>query len=152
MLKLFRYTLAAIFLAAGVGCLGLWGRSSIGNDSFFSIELTAIQSKRICVETTEGFVFAGVVPKFKIMPPSTPWQYYPMLRASDGKILLRSLVLREGYFGRVGDMKFFPLWYPALVFAIAAVGVLRLGQRFTIRSALIATTVVAALLGMVVAL
>ena len=43
-------------------------------------------------------------------------------------------------------------WYPAIVFALAAVGVLRLGKPFTIRSALIATTVVAVLLGMVVAL
>jgi hypothetical protein len=42
----------------------------------------------------------------------------------------------------------FPLWYPALIFALAGVGVLRLGRRFTLRSAIIATTVVAGLLGM----
>ena len=50
----------------------------------------------------------------------------------------------------MGNGVFFPLWYPA--FALAAVGVLRLGQRFTLRSAIIATTVVAGLLGMAVAL
>ena len=62
----------------------------------------------------------------------------------------------KGVFGFSPDRGFntvhFPIWYPALVFALAGVGALRIGQRFTIRSALIATTVVAALLGMVVAL
>jgi hypothetical protein len=38
---------------------------------------------------------------------------------------------------------FFPLWYPALIFALAGVAVLRLGRRFTLRSAIIATAVVA---------
>jgi hypothetical protein len=46
----------------------------------------------------------------------------------------------------------FPLWYPALIFALAGVAAMRLGRRFTLRSAIIATTVVAGLLGMVVAL
>ena len=59
---------------------------------------------------------------------------------------------RSGTFGQPGGTICFPLWYPALVFALAAVGVLRLGNAFTIRSALAGTTVVAALLGMVVAL
>jgi hypothetical protein len=57
-----------------------------------------------------------------------------------------------GSFGRVGDRIYFPLWYPALIFALAGVGSLRLGRRFTIRSAIIATTVVAGLLGMAVTL
>ena len=45
----------------------------------------------------------------------------------------------------------FPLWYPALIFALAGVASLRLG-RFTLRSAIIATSVVAVLLGMAVLL
>ena len=45
----------------------------------------------------------------------------------------------------------FPLWYPTLVFALAGFGALR-HDRFTLRSAIIATTVAAGLLGMVVAL
>jgi hypothetical protein len=46
----------------------------------------------------------------------------------------------------------FPLWYPALIFALSGVALLRLGRRFTLRSAIIATTVVAGLLGMAVIL
>ena len=45
----------------------------------------------------------------------------------------------------------FPLWYPALVFALAAVAAIRI-RRFTLRSALVGMSVVAPLLGMVVAL
>ena len=51
-----------------------------------------------------------------------------------------------------GEFVFFPLWYPALTFALAGVAALRLGRRFTLRSAIIATTVVAAILGMAVGL
>jgi hypothetical protein len=45
-----------------------------------------------------------------------------------------------------------PAWYPALIFALAGIGALRLGRRFTLRSAIIATTVVAGLLGVAVIL
>jgi hypothetical protein len=47
---------------------------------------------------------------------------------------------------------YFPIWFPALVFALAAGAAIRLGRQFTLRSALVGMSVVAALLGMVVAL
>ncbi|WP_168206986.1 hypothetical protein [Lacipirellula limnantheis] len=43
---------------------------------------------------------------------------------------------------------FLPLWYSALIFALAGVGVIRFRRQFSIRSALIAFAVVAALLAM----
>ncbi len=59
----------------------------------------------------------------------------------------------SGIFGAVDENNlFFPLWYPALIFALAGVASLRLGRRFTLRSAIIATTIVAGLLGMAVGL
>ncbi|QDT72231.1 hypothetical protein [Lacipirellula limnantheis] len=58
----------------------------------------------------------------------------------------------EGLFGLGTQSVYFPLWYPALVFALTSVAALRLGRRFTIRSAIVATTVVAGLLGMAVIL
>ncbi|WP_145434816.1 hypothetical protein [Lacipirellula limnantheis] len=58
----------------------------------------------------------------------------------------------SGQFGVGEGWIFFPLWYPALIFALAGVASLRLGRRFTLRSALIATTIVAGLLGMAVIL
>jgi len=56
------------------------------------------------------------------------------------------------HFSTVPAIVYFPFWYPALLFALAGIGLLRLGRRFTLRSAMIATTVVAGLLGMAVAL
>ena len=45
----------------------------------------------------------------------------------------------------------FPFWYPTLVFTLAGIGAMKL-RRFTLRSAIIATTVAAGLLGMAVGL
>jgi len=49
-------------------------------------------------------------------------------------------------------MIWFPHWYAALIFALAGVAVLRFRRQFSIRSALIGLTVVAALLGIAVVL
>ena len=58
-----------------------------------------------------------------------------------------------GHFGMIGlHFVHFPIWYPALIFALAGVAVLRFRRRFSIRSALVAVSVVAALLGMAVVL
>ena len=54
-------------------------------------------------------------------------------------------------FGFGERMVYFPTWYPALVFALAAVAAIRM-RRFTLRSAIVGTSVVALLLGMVVVL
>ncbi|MBA4107932.1 MAG: hypothetical protein C0485_19545 [Pirellula sp.] len=55
-------------------------------------------------------------------------------------------------FGRTRTGVYFPLWFPPIIFALAGAGVLRVSRQFSIRSALIATTVVAALIGMAVTL
>ena len=49
-------------------------------------------------------------------------------------------------------MTYFPLWYAALLFALAGVAVLRFRRQFSICSALITPTVVAALIAMAVIL
>lgn len=60
---------------------------------------------------------------------------------------------RQGHFGRLSNVgNYCPLWYPALIFALAGVAVLRFRRQFSIRSAMIGLAVVAMLLGMVVAL
>jgi hypothetical protein len=55
-------------------------------------------------------------------------------------------------YGGSGIAVYFPLWYPALIFALSGVGVLRFRRQFSIRTALVATTVVAALVAMAVIL
>jgi hypothetical protein len=59
---------------------------------------------------------------------------------------------RSRRFGTLWEAVFFPLWYLALIFALAGVGVLKFRRQFSIRSALVAVSVVAVLLGMAVIL
>ena len=146
MVKLIRYTLAALCLAASVGCLALWWRSYYTSDRYIGPSYSQPPRTLFC-DTIDGVVVVGmasrtvrtmtnysVVKGWDIIPPA---------------FLEHRTV--NGAFGTYGDAVYFPLWYPALVFALAGVGILRVG-RFTIRSALIATTIMAALLGMVVVL
>jgi hypothetical protein len=58
----------------------------------------------------------------------------------------------QGPFATGARSVYFPLWHPALVFALAGVAAIRFRRQFSIRAALVAVAVVAALLGMVAAL
>ena len=88
--------------------------------------------------------------------PSKPWLYSTSRISGSERAHKESFVTKQGYFSAVkyggGMAIYFPLWYPALIFALAGVAVLRFRRQFSIRSALVCLTVVAALLGMVVAL
>ncbi len=79
------------------------------------------------------------------LQPSPTWSHSSGRIDDDGD-------RRPRMFGIYDVGNWFPLWYPALIFALAGVGVLRFRRQFSIRSALICLTVVAALLGMVVVL
>ena len=155
MLKLLRYTLAAIFLAASVGCLGLWWRSMSHDVRTFSP--TPFQSTRLYLETRQGYAMLSTMRSQSLGPtkvvsrsPSQVRYEYTLFKNYPWHNLAAATERRS--FGTAPQAIFFPLWYPAIVFAFAAVGTLRIGQRFTIRSALFATTVVAVLLGIVVTL
>lgn len=146
MAKFIRYALAGCFFAASAGCLAIWG-SSLGDNSILaSVRITA--DKTLCVELQRGILAAMALPH----SPLTPIASSEARRGETYFSYLPRLVERHGAFGSVGPISFLPLWYPALVFAFAGVGVLRFRWRFSMRSALIAVSVIAALLGMVVAL
>lgn len=151
MTKFIRYTLAALCLAASVGCLALWGWTSSHPDKRFRAKYyTATKAASI---TVVGGVASVSYRKGSFSGPAVDkgllfeladlhglsMQFYP------------AYIHTFGSFGRHANSIHFAMWYPALVFALAGVAALRVG-RFTIRSALIGTTIVAALLGMVVAL
>jgi hypothetical protein len=149
MANFIRYALASVCFAASVGCLALWWRSFITDDCVivpYSQNTRAIGIAINCGECSVGKVegfFASLFPEFTYLTsPQNPWNVeQARLRGNT-----------EGYFRVSANEVSFPLWYPALIFALAGVGVLRFRRQFSIRSALVAVTVVAALLGMVVAL
>ena len=153
MAKFIRYALATVCFAGCVGCLALWWRSHYYQ--FFVARPIAGSGRVFQAAIYSGSAAVGVYPRqisgFPLTaPPNWEFAAVPM---NDG-ILAGDLDV-----GRMPRFQFieaggvyFPLWYPALIFALAGVGVLRFRRQFSIRSALIAVSIVAALLGMVVAL
>lgn len=153
MTRFIRYTLAALCLAASVGCLALSWRSQTHYDLL--VGPCPISPKRqMTVDSMVGTI--GV----EVWPENVTSQYRSRLSThwrhdeSPNEAAMRRLHQnRYGgeHFGVNGTAIHFPLWYSAFAFALASVAAMRVGS-FTIRSALIATTIVAALLGMVVTL
>ena len=150
MLTYLRYALAAVCFAASVGCLALWHRSVGIDDSVRGQSFR--QGERLVFRSRKGFLEIASVPTISKQPQSeVDWHTFSRpLQTSDypGDRLQaprkRFRLTARGFT--------FPLWYPALIFALAGVAALRFGGRFTLRSAIIATAVVAGLLGIAVAL
>jgi hypothetical protein len=142
-----RYAIAALFFAASVGCLALWWRSA----SHWDIHewLTKPPFCGHILQTIDGMALVEFNHEYAYAP-SISRSYFHTSNRANGQ--LKSKIEKRGLFYLIGMNAQFPLWYPALVFALAGVGVLRFRRQFSIRSALISLTVVAALLGMVVAL
>ena len=143
MLIYIRYTLAALCLTACVGCLALW----IGTISSQVCYLSTTWFVRLETEGGTGSII------FNDINPPRPYGGW-RLNVFDGPDLpwFADQIEEHGQFGTEFDFVYFPLWYPAIVFALAGVGVLRFRRQFCIRSAMIATTIVAALIGMTVIL
>ncbi|BBO32522.1 hypothetical protein PLANPX_2134 [Lacipirellula parvula] len=145
MVRLMRYTLAAICLAASVGCLTLWPISH-WNVFYLYLRQTSVANS---LETESGYLFAC---RFKVK--DEPWRvnFQTKIPSPENRRLLSDLISEQGHFANIGIGVMLPLWYPALVFALATVAAIRIGRQFTLRSALVGMSVVAALLGMAVTL
>jgi hypothetical protein len=149
MAKFNRYALAAVCFAASVGCLALWWRSQLHYRTILGP--TYLGEANFQLNACEGCV--GFFLWSNNSKQQWTYESFPIKAESAARLKgpegnrfgLRSIGSRT-------KSLFFPLWYPALVFALAGVAVLRFRRQFSIRSALITVGVVAALLGMVVAL
>ena len=150
MAKFIRYTLATICLAASVACLALWRRSYEQQDLVLGPFPTQSQCFYFLSQRGSGSVSVFDLPK-PVGPVPLRWHHSSEVLTAE-VTSLNSRQRRNGYFRTTHGRAQFPLWYPALIFAIAGVAALRFRRQFTIRSALFAMSVVAALLGMVAAL
>ncbi len=151
MLTYLRYALATICFAVSVGCMGLWWRSTSHQDSLHGS--TSNQSQVILIGCYDGFVDVAL---FDLQPQRSNSQLITSWRAETEEItepnnFASHRIAQSGFFGQTVRGFYFPIWFPALIFAVAAVAAIRV-SRFTLRSAIIATTVVAGLLGMAVIL
>ena len=152
MTKHMRYTLATLCFVASVGCLALWWRNANSGDSFV-VAYRLLGSRRLTVESRDDFVVVGWQSLWGYYTPMLPWR--AAIRESsrtDPSFTRDMLPSRSRRFGTLWEAVFFPLWYLSLIFALAGVGVLKFRRQFSIRSALVAVSVVAVLLGMAVIL
>ena len=149
MLTYLRYALATFCFAASVGCLALWCHTIVNERRLSVACVSTLSNLQLhvadgtgSVQQSRGYLGTSLV---------GDWQFKSSLfrgRATQ----LAWTGDQQGAFGRTRTCVFFPIWYASLIFALAGIAALRLGRRFTLRSAMIATTVVAGLLGMAVGL
>ena len=152
MTKYIRYTLAALCLAASVGCLALRCRSVSSVDEWVIWVPRLWQGSRIDGTSCLGCMAIAAQP-LSNTDSKPPWRFESKPVTPDDIVVLRAEIATYGRFRMFdNEVIYFPLWYPALIFSLAGISTLRLGRRFTLRSAIIATTVVAGLLGMPVIL
>lgn len=158
MLKFIRYAIAALFFAASVGCLALWvwscwhssdrlvvQHTHMANAPFVTVsELLEVKSSGIAVLIPRGGFVGSYYRTYIDELSNIPNPHLDRNWRGQGLFYIFRTVAYTEYR--------FPLWYASLVFALAGVGDLRFRRQFSIKSALIATCVVAALLGMVVTL
>ena len=149
MAKFNRYVLTIVCFVASISSLALWWQSLLHYRSLSGP--THLSDVIFSFNVLDG----GANLFLRSSKSIPPWKYesYPIKPGSIAR-------LQEPMEGRSFGMRtvgytywcFFPLWYAALLFALAGVAALRFRRQFSIRSALITMAVIASLLGMVVIL
>ncbi|QDT74521.1 hypothetical protein [Lacipirellula limnantheis] len=159
MAKYVRYALASVCFAASVACLALWWRSMTRWDALY-LPNNFPAKHRLSLSSVQGMLEAKCI---ELGPSySGEWAHYSSPTEIAAYYMYPDIHTRESFGGwdarKAGVTKtraifiWFPHWYAALIFALLGVGVLRFRRQFSIRSAMICLTVVAALLGMAVVL
>lgn len=155
--KFIRYALATVCFAASVGCLALWARSHRHRDVVMGPS-AVFPGRVLGCDALAGIASVQLVPQQSVpVTLWTEWVHYVQQTSEWDRELLEQFARENGRFGMVeggetGKGVRFPLWYPALALALAGVGVLRSRWKFSIRSAMIVVSAVAALMGIAVAL
>ena len=149
MLTYLRYAPATVFFAASIGCLALWGWTSTFHEQEFRATYYA-PTRTPFVAVACGQLHTGLG-SGRVPPPGAgPGLSLRWRKMGAGpKAFYQSVVEKRGFFSTYYESVLFPAWLLAMVLAAAAVAMLKI-TRFSLRSAIIATTVVAGLLGMAV--
>lgn len=150
MTKYLRYGLVTFCFAASVGCLALW---VLSESRAFLFEVLPLSNDKLTFEVSNGMAFVGRVPASTRRSGALLYSFNVGDEARVEKLgFPYDDSQKMGVFGVISPFGYFPIWYPALIFALAGVGVLRGSRQFSIRSALVATTVIAALIAMAIIL
>ena len=156
MIRMLRYALASVCFAISVGCLALWGWTISNDRTVVIVSYISHVSKSngndlmIYIEAKQGEAILTYYDEHSF--PERGWKVKVVQTTPQAADRTRDLLDKLGIFFIAEPWVYLPIWYPALVFALAGVGVIRFRRQFSIRSALVAVSVVAALLGMAVIL
>lgn len=150
-----RYSLTAICVAVSITWLALWWRNASNRYRFTMYQVTYVSgTSEFNLKVLFGKAIVGAHQRDVFTPAQKGWYFRGLLLDDRHLTRFQEDIKRHGVFGlgpRAGSV-YFPIWYPALILALTGVGVLRFRRQFSIRSALICVSVVALLLGMIVAL
>jgi hypothetical protein len=153
MLKYLRIAVTAVCLTACVLLVGLWVRSYYSNDILFGPDFTSGISGFGSVQGGASFFKSSRRPL-----PGEQWRIHSDVIGKDGSNDQWALwpEYEIGYgFGALKRPAFkvfvIPHWFLILLFAFVA-GLPWIPSRFTLRTILIATTLIAILLGLIVCL
>ena len=142
-MRFLRYGLATLCFGVSIGCLALWWAGVSLNDRL-TLPQYVPPNRLLLLECCAGFVV--ITSADQIGLPVEAFQSIPH-NSNVRLAALKSRIGRGGQFGVVGRTLYFPLWYPALAAAFIGVGLLRIRRRFTTRSTICTTSVLAIWLG-----
>jgi len=154
MTKFIRYDLAIVCFAASIACLALWWRSMEYRDMLIGPSFLA-PTRALYFESFDGVLSTTLLTESKsAIGFNSQWSRWYPSDTQWRRNQIRDRAAMSGRFGIEEDelCAYLPIWFLSLVFALAGVGALCFRRQFSIRSALVTMGVVAALLGMVVAL
>jgi hypothetical protein len=156
MMSYLRYALATIFFAASVGCLALWWRTVRNERTVVVVSYISHISNQdgtelmFYLEAKQGEAIFTIHDEHSF--PERGWKAKSVQTTPKAAARTRDILNKLGLFHISEPWIYFPLWYPALIFTLAGVGIVRARRQFSIRSAMVATTIVAALIAMAVIL
>jgi hypothetical protein len=147
MMRYARYTAAMLFVLLALGFVSLWVRSfqhtdTLQGEGVGAFYFLSSENGRLYLQwnRAEGAPAAWPEWSFKTSPPSSNWRF--------ATAIIGFGYLDHWLFGRAIAL---PHWAPALSsLAIAALFVFKRNWRYSLRTILVATTVVAVVLGLAV--
>jgi hypothetical protein len=149
MLKFTRHAAFVVLALLSVTFVGLWLRSFYRLDAGVG-PCYLVSERSLAVYSYAGKMEVGLLDD-STAAPRPPWRLASCEIPQQFELAAKK---RKWYFRAVDRTEWelsCPTWFPGAITGLLAVTVLRFNRRFSVRSAMVATTAIAVLLGMIVA-
>jgi hypothetical protein len=147
MLRVFRIAFSAFFVAMSLLLIGLWVRSYWRCDI---VEGRSSAAEYFIFGSVRGFLFVAGKANFRSLCEITNWEFDSYPPDYDGRLpepLILGFHFKQSQLGTALMVRF---WFPVLVTTAIAVGPwIGWGRQFSLRTLLVATTLISALLGLI---